>query len=126
MRRTLSLLAISVFLSICAANAQHNSANNGAPDDVRGNWVIYSKDVNNDKIVKKYITLHQNGNHLSGHFKGPNQEGGIDGWINGHHIVFSTKTKNVLTFRGQVNGNTMSGNYGIHGRHAEWTAERTN
>jgi hypothetical protein len=123
MRRTLSLLTITVFLSLCPAAAQQH--NNGAPDDVRGNWVIYSKDVNNDKIVKKYITLHQNGNHLSGHFRGPNQEGGIDGWINVHHIVFSTKTKNVLTFRGQVNGNTMSGMYGIHGRHAEWTAERT-
>lgn len=116
---------IAVVLSMYASAAQQNSADNGRPDDVRGNWTIYSKDVKDNKIVKKYVTLHQNGNHLSGHFKGPNQQGGIDGWINGHHIVFSTKTKNVLTFRGQVNGNTMSGMYGIHGRHAEWTAEKT-
>src|ERR1700734_3070273 len=101
MRRALSLLTI-ILLLVCASHAQRSSEK-GATDDVRGNWIIYSKNVNNDKIVKKYVTLHQNGNHLSGHFKGPNQSGGIDGWINGHHIVFSTKTKNVLTFRGQVN-----------------------
>ena len=76
-------------------------------------------------MVKKFVTIHQDGNKLSGHFKGPNQSGGIEGTINVHHIVFSTKTRNVLTFRGRVDGNTMSGIYGIHGRHAEWRAVRT-
>ena len=40
-------------------------------------------------------------------------------------IVFSTKTKNVLTFRGQVNGDTITGTYGLHGRHAPFKAVRT-
>jgi hypothetical protein len=43
-----------------------------------------------------------------------------------HHIVFRTKTRNVLTFRGRVEGNRMSGEYGIHGEHGEWEAERVN
>ena len=49
----------------------------------------------------KYVEIKQNGNQLTGHFKGPNQSGGIEGTINVHHIVFRTKTRKVLTFRGK-------------------------
>lgn len=44
--------------------------------------------------------------------------------MNGHHIELSTKTHDVLTFRGQINGNQMSGMYGLTGRHAEFSAVR--
>jgi len=44
--------------------------------------------------------------------------------VNGHHIEFSTQTREVLTFRGQINGSGMSGMYGLHGQHAEWSAVR--
>lgn len=94
------------------------------PDNVQGNWTIYSKNIENNETVRKSVQITQNGNRLSGHFKGPNQSGGIEGTVTGHHIEFSTKTRNVLTFRGQIDGNTMSGLYGLHGRHAEWRAER--
>jgi hypothetical protein len=63
---------------------------------------------------------------IAGYFKGPRQSGKIQGWVNVHHIEFSTDTREVLTFRGQIKGNTMSGLYGINGKHAEWHAERTN
>jgi hypothetical protein len=46
--------------------------------------------------------------------------------VTGHHIEFSTKTRNVLRFRGQIEGNKMSGLYGLHRRNAEWRAVRTN
>ena len=95
------------------------------PDDVGGHWTIYSKNIETGETVKKYVQINQNGHHLSGHFKGPDQSGGIQGFVNGHHIEFSTKTRNVLHFRGQVDGNTMSGLWGLHGRHAEWRAVRT-
>jgi hypothetical protein len=94
------------------------------PDNVQGNWTIYSKNIDNGETVKKFVQINQNGDRLSGHFKGPNQSGGIEGFVNVHHIEFSTKTRNVLTFRGQVDGNHMSGMYGLHGRHAEWRAVR--
>ncbi|HEY6374031.1 MAG TPA: hypothetical protein VIX90_00765 [Edaphobacter sp.] len=94
------------------------------PDNVQGNWTIYSKNIDNGETVKKFVQINENGNRLTGHFKGPNQSGGIEGMVNVHHIEFSTKTRNVLTFRGQVDGNRMSGMYGIHGRHAEWRAVR--
>ena len=95
-------------------------------DIVRGNWTIYSKNIEDGETVTKFVEIYQDRNRLTGRFQGPNQQGGIEGTINGHHIEFATKTKNVLTFRGEVDGNTMSGMYGLHGRHAEWRAVRTN
>jgi hypothetical protein len=62
---------------------------------------------------------------ITGHFKAPNQSGELDGSINGHHIVFRTKTSNPLTFRGQVQGDTMTGNFHIHGNEGEFHAVRT-
>ncbi len=98
--------------------------NQPLPESVQGSWTIYSKNIDNGRIVTKSVHIDQDGGRLTGHFQGPNQSGGIQGFVNGHHIEFRTKTRNVLTFRGQVEGNTMSGMYGIHGRHAEWRAER--
>jgi hypothetical protein len=124
LKRVTLFVALVVLAAMALLDAQQ-PAEGRPPDDVRGDWTIYSKNVNNDRTVEKYVTIHQDGNKLSGHFKGPNQSGGIQGWVNGHHIEFSTKTRNVLTFRGQIDGNHMSGMYGIHGRHAEWRAVRT-
>jgi len=95
------------------------------PDNVEGNWTIYANDPNGG-TSSKYIQLKQNGNQLTGHFKGPHQSGGLEGTINVHHIMFRTKTHDVLTFRGTVEGNKMSGNFGNRGQHGTWQAERTN
>jgi hypothetical protein len=95
------------------------------PDNVEGKWTIYAKNVNNGGSSTKYVEIKQNGNQLTGHFKGPHQSGGIEGTINEHHIVFRTKTREVLTFRGRVEGNKMSGEYGIHGEHGAWEAVRS-
>ena len=92
--------------------------------NVEGNWSIYSKDFDGHTATKS-VQLKQDGNKLTGHFKGPNQSGGIEGTINGKHIVFRTKTRDVLTFRGRIQGDKMSGNFGNRGRHGTWVAERT-
>jgi hypothetical protein len=94
------------------------------PNDVSGKWTIYSN--MEGKAATQYIEIKQNGNLLSGHFKGPHQSGGLAGTLNVHHIVFSTKTRDVLTFRGTIEGNMMKGNFGNHGIHGVWQAERTN
>jgi hypothetical protein len=96
------------------------------PDNVAGNWIIYANDVARAGSNLKAVQIVQNGNIITGHFKGPHQSGKIQGWVNMHHVEFSTDTRNVLTFRGRIEGNIMSGVYGVHGRHAEWRAERTN
>lgn len=95
------------------------------PDDVEGNWTIYSSNIETGETVIKHVQIAQYGNRITGYFEGPVQSGPIQGEVNVHHIRFSTVTRNVLTFRGQIYGNNMSGEYGLHGKHAPWQAVRT-
>jgi hypothetical protein len=93
------------------------------PANVAGTWMIYTHG-DDGKTGTHTVQIVQNGNTLTGHFKGPNQSGGIEGTINFRHILFRTKTRNVLTFRGMVDGNTMEGNFGIRGQHGTWQGRR--
>lgn len=95
------------------------------PVNVSGDWTIYATNVNNGETVVKHIQVTQSGNQLSGYFEGPNQSGPIRGEVNGQHIHFSTVTRNILTFRGQIYGDSMLGEYGFEGKHAEWQAVRS-
>ncbi|MGA6988490.1 MAG: DUF3300 domain-containing protein [Terriglobales bacterium] len=94
------------------------------PDNVQGDWTIYSTRIQDGQIEVKHIQIAQYGNRITGYFQGPNQSGPIQGEINVHHIRFSTVTRNVLTFMGQIYGDNMSGTYGLHGKHAPWQAQR--
>jgi hypothetical protein len=94
------------------------------PDNVQGNWTIYSTRIQDGQTEVKHVQIAQYGNRITGYFEGPNQSGPIQGEVDVHHIRFSTVTRNVLTFRGQIYGDTMSGEYGLHGRHAQWQAQR--
>ena len=95
------------------------------PDNVEGSWIVYAANTDNGEVVVKHIQIVQYGNRITGHFDGPNQEGPIEGEVNGHRIRFSTVTRNVLHFGGEIFGNTMNGSVGIHGKHAAWEAIRT-
>lgn len=120
-------LLLSLALLLIAVNAVSRAQQppvEQAPDDVAGKWTIYANDPDGGTSTK-YVEIKQNGTQLSGHFKGPHQSGGIEGTINVHHIVFRTKTRDVLTFRGKVEGNKMSGKFGNRGQHGEWQAVRT-
>ncbi len=124
--RSLLVLLMLALPIISGSSAAQQPQQDVPPDNVQGSWTIYSKNVNNNQTVQKFVHINQNGHQLTGHFKGPNQQGKIEGRVNGHHIEFSTVTRNVLTFRGEIDGNHMSGLYGIHGRHADWRAVRIN
>jgi len=94
-------------------------------DNASGNWTIYAQNIDQPGGSTKVVQIQQFGSQLSGHFKGPHQSGAIEGFVNVHHIEFSTHTHDVLTFRGKIDGNTMSGMYGVHGQHAPWNAVRS-
>ena len=94
------------------------------PDNVQGNWTIYSSRVNGGGVEIKHVQIAQYGNHITGYFEGPVQSGPIEGEVHGHRVRFNTVTPNVLHFSGDVFGDTMSGTYGIRGRHAPWQATR--
>jgi len=123
MKRKKAILSLAslifLFLMFCTTMPAQQP-----PDNVGGNWTIYSTSVQNGETVVKHVQIEQYGNSLTGHFEGPDQSGPIQGQINGHHIRFSTVTRNVLNFWGQVSGNEMSGTYGLHGKHAPWQAVR--
>ena len=117
-----SKLAGLVLLSLMLCNTA--LAQQG-PDNVEGNWIIYSTNVENGEVVVKHVQIAQDGNRITGHFDGPNQSGPIEGEVNAHRIRFSTVTKNVLHFGGDIFGDTMNGSYGIRGKRASWEAIRT-
>ena len=94
------------------------------PANVEGTWTIYAK-AGNGETSTKYIELKQNGNTLSGHFKGPNQAGGLEGTINGQNLMFRTKTRWVFTFRGRVDGDKIQGTFHDRRGQGEWQAVRT-
>lgn len=78
------------------------------PASVAGNWTLYCKDPNGS-TSSKYLDLQQKGTVITGHFKGPNQSGGVEGTIDNQHLVVRTKTRDVLTFRGRVDGPRVEG-----------------
>ena len=115
-------LASLVLLSLIVGNITRAQQ---PPDNIEGNWTIYSNNVNNNEIVVKHLQIQQYGNRITGYFEGPNQSGPIEGQVNIHHVRFSTVTRNVLNFHGEIYGDNMNGSFGIHGRHAAWQAVRT-
>ena len=122
----LPLLAI-LALIVPAASAQQPLPDRSAGPavDVTGKWTIYSSGGPKNRTETKSVELVQKGNQLSGHFKGPYQSGGIQGTIEGHHIVFHTKTRQVLNFRGQVEGDSIKGTWGTRGVPGTWEGRRT-
>ncbi|MFY9911383.1 MAG: DUF3300 domain-containing protein [Candidatus Sulfotelmatobacter sp.] len=94
------------------------------PDNVQGDWTIYSTSIENGETVVKHVQIAQYGNRITGYFEGPVQSGPIQGEVNGHRIRFNTVTRTVLHFWGQIYGDSMSGTYGIRGKHAAWQAAR--
>lgn len=107
------------------ADADQPPPPSNQPVNASGAWTIYANNVNQPGGSTKMVKIQQFGTQLSGKFNGPNQSGNITGFINGNHFEFSTKTRDVLTFRGQIDGNTMSGNYGVHGQHAPFNGVRS-
>ncbi|HSY34219.1 MAG TPA: hypothetical protein VK814_00575 [Acidobacteriaceae bacterium] len=123
-RITLFFLSIVTLLALSAGNSTAQDLRPGP--NITGNWTIYAYNVDKPGGSLKTIQVTQNGNIIPGIFHGPHQHGKFQGWINGNHIEFSTDTRDVLTFRGEISPQGMSGLYGVHGRHAPWRAERTN
>jgi len=74
-----------------------------APANVTGKWTLYCNDPNGT-TSSKFLDLEQEGTNIKGHFKGPNQSGGVEGTINEQHLVVRTYTWFVLFFRGRVDG----------------------
>lgn len=94
---------------LCGNKLQAQQAPQEAqPANVVGKWTLYCNDPNGTTSAK-YLDLEQNGPSIKGHFKGPYQSGGVQGTINGQHLVVRTNTRGVLVFRGRIDGPRVNG-----------------
>jgi hypothetical protein len=79
------------------------------PANVTGKWTLYCNDPNGTTSAK-YLDLKQDDNgNIKGHFKGTYQSGSVQGTIDGHHLVVRTNTRDVIVFRGRVDGPRIDG-----------------
>ena len=120
-RKSLQLFLCSL-LACVSLSAQQEMANQ-APDNVAGKWVVST--LGETGIVHTdYLTIKQEGNVLTGKFKGPNQSGSFNGGINVHHIEIRSNTNHPVVFRGRVDGDTITGRVHVMGREGEFRAVR--
>jgi len=103
------------------------------PANVAGNWTIHSKGPDGRERTQ-VMRITQQGGVITGHYEGPGQEGELQGTIHEQHILFRTKTRTVLTFRGRVDGprtdhtvqgRTISGTYRDEHGEGLWNAVRS-
>jgi hypothetical protein len=101
--------------------------------NVAGKWTLYCNDPNGTTSTK-YLDLKQEGATIKGHFKGPHQSGGVEGTIHQQHLVVRTKTRDVLVFRGRIDGprangmvqgNTFNGTFHNRGGTGTFQGQRT-
>src|SRR5579862_1919373 len=93
---------------VCQVVSPQEPPSEEPPANVAGKWILYCNDPSG-KTSSKYLDLEQDGSNIKGHFKGPNQSGGVEGTINGQHLVVRTKTRDVLVFRGRIEGPRVNG-----------------
>ena len=120
-----NVASYAVLLLIVSMMTGSTAQADNPPDNVQGDWTIYSTNIETGETVVKHVQIAQYGNKITGYFEGPNQSGPIEGEVNEHHIRFDTVTRNVLHFHGDIFENNMSGTFGLHGKHAQWQAVRT-
>jgi hypothetical protein len=106
--RSILSLSLVVLLTPSTMLVAQQVPLDAAPAQAAGKWNFYCHDPNGTTSTKS-VEIQQKDSQVSGHFKGPNQSGGIEGSINAQHIVFKTKTREVLTFRGRIDGERVGG-----------------
>lgn len=122
-RRSLFSGLVLLALSLAGPVLAQEPLPGAEPVNVEGTWTISAKNPNGS-VDTKTVELKQNGNQLTGHFKGPHQSGGLEGTVNGRHIFFRTKTREPLGFRGMVNGDTIEGTFHARAGTGEFRAYR--
>ena len=116
-RRTLrcagciAALMLLMCISVAAADA-----------NVAGAWNV--KVSGQAGSADQKIDLKQDGNKISGTFKGPRQSGTIDGTVDGNNIKFRVKAFVPMDYVGTIEGDTMKGTLSGRGKTGDWTATR--
>jgi hypothetical protein len=113
--KMLGALSLSLLFT-CVLAAADTSAN------VTGTWnITVSGEAGS---ANQTIVLQQDGNKITGTFKGPRQSGPLEGTVDGNNIKFHVKTRVPLEYNGTVDGDAMKGTMSGHGKSGDWTATR--
>jgi hypothetical protein len=92
------------------------------PANVAGTWKIAV--TGGSGSAEQTIVLKQDGNKITGTFRGPRQSGTLEGLVDGNRITFHVNTRVALDYKGTVDGDTMKGTMTGKGKSGEWTAAR--
>ena len=95
-----------------------------SPANVAGTWKVSV--TGGAGSAKQTIVIQQDGNKISGTFKGPRQTATIDGTVDGSNIQFHVKGKIPLDYTGTVDGDSMKGTLTGKGKKGDWVAARAN
>ncbi|MGA8037411.1 MAG: hypothetical protein WA823_10630 [Candidatus Acidiferrales bacterium] len=114
------------FLSILAAMLLLASITSLAaeltPANVAGTWNF--KVEGDTGTAEQVIVFTQDGDKLTGTFKGPKQSGSIAGTMDGPRIKFRVAARFPINYIGTVTGETMSGTLTAQGKTGTFTAHR--
>ncbi len=115
--KILAILAATLFfVSIGSLGAELTPAN------VAGTWNF--KVQGDAGAADQVIVFSQDGDKLTGTFKGPKQTGSIDGVMDGPRIKFHVNARFPINYVGTVSGETMSGTLIAQGKNGTFTAHR--
>ena len=93
------------------------------PANVAGTWnITVSGEAGS---ANQTIVLKEDGNKITGTFRGPRQSGTLEGAVLGNKISFHVNTRIPLDYKGTVDGDTMNGTFTRHGKSGDWTATRS-
>ena len=92
------------------------------PASVTGTWKITA--TGESGRANQTIILKQDGNKITGTFKGPRQSGSLEGMVDGNRITFHVNARVSLDYKGTVAGDSMNGTMTAKGKSGEWTARR--
>ena len=116
---TIRLAWLSIWALLAASSFAFAAAE---PVNVAGTWKIAV--AGQSGSAEQTIVLKQDGNKITGTFKGPRQSGTLEGLVDGNKITFHVNTRVGLDYKGTVDGDSMKGTMTAKGKSGEWTATR--
>ena len=108
-KQSYRLVCLSLLVVFCGVVLAQQPPSPKPPANVNGKWTLYCKDPNGTTSTK-YLDLQQEGTNIKG---GTSRDRtNPEEWkatIDVQHLVVRTKTRNVLVFRGRVDGSRVDG-----------------
>jgi len=111
---------LCVWVSLVVVSGLASATNE--PADVAGMWKI--RVTGESGSAEQTIVLKQDGNKITGTFRGPRQSGSLEGLVDGNKITFHVNVRIGLDYKGTVEGDSMKGTMTGKGKSGEWTATR--